>query len=535
MAFNAFMPGEHNYQMGKPMQGMPGAQPAPQVAQAQPQKRQPIMNAFSKIFEYGAPEAFQQGRDKRLTRDLGNALADGNYSGAAEMAFRSGKLEAGLKLRGEAETRRKTETDEQRKTEAQGTYQLFNSMQPAQINDYAMQDPVGFERMTGMSSEEYLQSAKQMQQYGMMPDQFRQFVIQRAQAELGMESKPTEYGLDLVPVLDPETGQTIYVQSSKAGGVRPVEGYVPPAPEPDQRPWWAQEGGGVDPAQLANQAAGRAGGVNVYAGAAGAGQYQGLPDGTIIEPPPGTSPLPRGQTWVLRNGQPAVEAVSGSEAEREAQGAATAKTALDNTFDNIMQSYLDLQDKGAIRDTEATTGQNISAFMQSSQPGRVIGKAIGSEAESLRETIEALQPSITQAIMSQPGMSARSMDSQRELEFFMRSITTPTADVWANFTTLHALDKRFGSGQLMNRMLQMGRITPEDYTRITRSPRVGTVINQMDRKIGELFVTGDQGQLQDLSGLVAQDGSPVTEEDIQETMAATGLTREQIIARLRGQ
>jgi hypothetical protein len=238
---------------------------------------------------------------------------------------------------------------------------------------------------------------------------------------------------------------------------------------------------------------------------------------------------------VLRNGQPAVEAVSGSEAEREAQGAATAKTALDNTFDNIMQSYLDLQEKGAIRDTEATTGQNISAFMQSSQPGRVIGKAIGSEAESLRETIEALQPSITQAIMSQPGMSARSMDSQRELEFFMKSITTPTADVWANFTTLHALDKRFGSGQLMNRMLQMGRITPEDYTRITRSPRVGTVINQMDRKIGELFVTGDQKQLLDLSGLVAQDGSPVTEEDIQETMAATGLTREQIIARLRGQ
>jgi hypothetical protein len=144
-------------------------------------------------------------------------------------------------------------------------------MQPAQINDYAMQDPVGFERMTGMSSEEYLQSAKQMQQYGMTPDQFRQFVIQRAQSELGMESKPNEYGLDLVPVLDPETGQTIYVQSSKAGGVRPVEGYVPPAPEPDQRPWWAQEGGGVDPAQLANQAAGRAGGVNVYAGDVGAG------------------------------------------------------------------------------------------------------------------------------------------------------------------------------------------------------------------------------------------------------------------------
>jgi hypothetical protein len=158
-----------------------------------------------------------------------------------------------------------------------------------------------------------------------------------------------------------------------------------------------------------------------------------------------------------------------------------------------MQSYLDLQDKGAIRDTDATTGENLSAFLQSSPPGRLLGKATGSEAESLRETIEALQPSITQAIMSQPGMSARSMDSQRELEFFMKSITTPTADVWANFTTLHALDRRFGSGQLMNRMLQSGRITPDDYARITRSPRVNAVINQVDRKIGELFVSDAQG------------------------------------------
>jgi hypothetical protein len=37
-----------------------------------------------------------------------------------------------------------------------------------------------------------------------------------------------------------------------------------------------------------------------------------------------------------------------------------------------------------------------------------------------------------------------------------------------------------------------------------------------------------------VSKVVAQDGSAVTEDDIQETMAATGMTREQIITRLRG-
>lgn len=90
--------------------------------------------------------------------------------------------------------------------------------------------------------------------------------------QVNAPAPPPEYGLDLVPVTDPATGQTSFVQASKSGGVRPVEGYVPPPPAPDQRPWWAQEGGGVDPAQLANAAAGRSAGVTVMTGDMGAGQ-----------------------------------------------------------------------------------------------------------------------------------------------------------------------------------------------------------------------------------------------------------------------
>ena len=188
MAFNAFMPGEDNWMRGQPMPGQGGM-----AAPAQPEKkRNPVMNAFSKVFEYGAPEAFQQGRDRRLTQDLGNALAEGNYGGAAEMALRGGKLDQGLQLRDMAETRQKGQIDEQRKAQAQGTYQLFSTMQALQINDYAMQDPVGFERATGMSSQEYLQAAQQFQQYGMTPEKFREYVLQKAQAELGMESKAPE-------------------------------------------------------------------------------------------------------------------------------------------------------------------------------------------------------------------------------------------------------------------------------------------------------------------------------------------------------
>lgn len=192
-AFSSLMPGEHNYLKGKPMPGQVTSQPLPEMGAApaspmQPQRKQPIMNALSTLFEYGAPEAFQQGVQMRSQKDMRNAFANDDYAGAARAAMKGGNYEAGFKIK---EYSQGLEADK-RKQEAQGVYQLFSSMQPLQINDYAMQDPAGFERMTGMSSEEYLQSAQQMQQYGMTPEQFHQYVITKAQAELGMESQAPE-------------------------------------------------------------------------------------------------------------------------------------------------------------------------------------------------------------------------------------------------------------------------------------------------------------------------------------------------------
>lgn len=54
--------------------------------------------------------------------------------------------------------------------------------------------------------------------------------------------------------------------------------------------------------------------VNNSMGGAAPNQYQGLPDGTFIEPPPGTSSLKDGQVWMLRNGQPTIENAPGGAA-----------------------------------------------------------------------------------------------------------------------------------------------------------------------------------------------------------------------------
>ena len=250
MAFNALMPGEHDWMKNARMSssatpgytppqddfaslmvslgGSPSRAPKPAPAQAPQKKNRPILNALGTYLQFAAPEQYEAGRTARMNRDYQNALAGGDMEKAAQYRLQMGDFEGAKQIQDYTAG----QSAEARKQEAQGVYQLFTSMQPAQINDYAMQDPAGFERMTGMTSEEYLASAQQMQQVGMTPEQFHQYVIGKAQAELGMESKPTEYGLDLIPVQGAD-GKIQYVQASKAGGVRPVEGYQPVPETPD--------------------------------------------------------------------------------------------------------------------------------------------------------------------------------------------------------------------------------------------------------------------------------------------------------------
>lgn len=173
MSYNALLPGEHDWMTSagmKPGASMPS--PKPQ------QKRSPIMNALSGVFEFGAPEAFEAGRQKKITRELGNRLAGGDVAGAGQYALQQGNLDQGIKLQGMA-----SEQDAaRRKQEAQGVVTLF-SQGPQFVNQFAMEDPAGFEQQTGMTAEEYLQAAGR---FGDGGQQFAQFAMQKAQAELGM-------------------------------------------------------------------------------------------------------------------------------------------------------------------------------------------------------------------------------------------------------------------------------------------------------------------------------------------------------------
>ena len=201
--FNALMPGEHNYQMGRKMPGQglgqaqsddftslmtdlggsPSAPRQPAPMQAKPKKNRPILNALGSYFQFAAPEEYQAGRMARMNKDYGNALASGDMEKAAQYRLQMGDFEGAQQI----QQYTAGQQEAARKQEAQGVYQLFSQMDPMQINEMVMSNPAVFEQYTGMSSDEYNQIAQTLTQAGMRPEQIHQYVLQKAQAELGIE------------------------------------------------------------------------------------------------------------------------------------------------------------------------------------------------------------------------------------------------------------------------------------------------------------------------------------------------------------
>jgi hypothetical protein len=204
---NALMPGEHNYQKGKPMPGqiqsaaLPEIGAAPMAAPAVSKKagfrreRGPLMNALGGFFEFAAPEAYDAGRQRKFARMESDALGAGKYDEAGRIRMQAGDFEGGQKI---ADYGQQQQTLA-RQQEAQKLVTVLSSAAPEQLNQMALSDPAGFEQMAGVSSDEYLQSMTQlMQQGGLSLEDAHRFVLTQAQAEAGLSPQSAE-GYTLAP------------------------------------------------------------------------------------------------------------------------------------------------------------------------------------------------------------------------------------------------------------------------------------------------------------------------------------------------
>lgn len=108
--------------------------------------------------------------------------------------------------------------------------------------------------------------------------------------------------------------------------------------------------------------------------------------------------------------------------------------------------YSALAKEGGAVSTAQPALTNIRARMGASAGGQLLGGAIGTEAQTLRDKIQSMRPLLIQEIRSATGMSAKAMDSNAELQFYLRAATDPTQSLEANMAAIDALERAYGLG-----------------------------------------------------------------------------------------
>lgn len=100
---------------------------------------------------------------------------------------------------------------------------------------------------------------------------------------------------------------------------------------------------------------------------------------------------------------------------------------------------------GAIS-TQADTATNIWAAAKSTDVGQFVQRISGSEEQSVRNKIKTQKPALINAIRNATGMSAKAMDSNTELQFYLQQVGDEKTDTESQLFALKMIDEMYGSG-----------------------------------------------------------------------------------------
>jgi hypothetical protein len=125
-----------------------------------------------------------------------------------------------------------------------------------------------------------------------------------------------------------------------------------------------------------------------------------------------------------------------------------AKQQLSDVVGQLKTSYDTLLEGGGITSTTSGGRENIGAKMGTSAVGQFVGSALGTKNQEQRQVIEQTRPLLLNLIKEATGMSASQMNSNAEMQMYLKAATDPKLSYEANITALQNLDKTFGLGLL---------------------------------------------------------------------------------------
>lgn len=135
-------------------------------------------------------------------------------------------------------------------------------------------------------------------------------------------------------------------------------------------------------------------------------------------------------------------------AQEKATTKAEAKQQLSDVVGQLKSSYDTLLEGGGITSTATGGRENIGAKMGTSAVGQFMGSALGTKNQEQRQIIEQTRPLLLNLIKEATGMSASQMNSNAEMQMYLKAATDPKLSYEANVKALQNLDKTFGLGLL---------------------------------------------------------------------------------------
>lgn len=118
-----------------------------------------------------------------------------------------------------------------------------------------------------------------------------------------------------------------------------------------------------------------------------------------------------------------------------------------NSLTGMLRSYYDNLDKlGAIVSTKRGSVENAKAQMMLSGAGQTVAGGVGTEAQKFVNQIASTRPLLLNAIKEATGMTAKQMDSNVELQMYLKAATDPKLGYEANMEALNNLNTLYGIG-----------------------------------------------------------------------------------------
>jgi hypothetical protein len=115
-------------------------------------------------------------------------------------------------------------------------------------------------------------------------------------------------------------------------------------------------------------------------------------------------------------------------------------------LDSLRGNYNELASQGRMVDDTKAIGQNVANYLLASAP--FVEEAIGTKAATERSQAKATAPSLITRIMKATGMTSRQLDSNRELQFHLETLSNPKSSIQAANKSLDMLEKMYLDGSL---------------------------------------------------------------------------------------